>query len=62
MYVIISKNATPDQVKKALEKFQQKRMHRKSKSGKGNIIKHFGSNPGEVDGLKFQKKVRSEWD
>lgn len=62
MYVIIPKNATPEEVKKVLKKFEQKRIHRKSKSGKGNITKHFGSNPGEVDGLKFQKKVRSEWD
>ena len=62
MYVIISKNATPDEVKKALEKFQKKRVLKKSKPGKGNIAKYFGSNPHEVDGLKFQKKLRAEWD
>jgi hypothetical protein len=29
---------------------------------KGNIAHLFGSNPKEADGLKFQKKMRSEWD
>ncbi len=29
---------------------------------KGNILKHFGCNPKEEDGLNYQKKVRKEWD
>jgi hypothetical protein len=62
MHINMPKNASVEEVKKALKKFEQKRKLRKSKNGKGNIAKHFGSNPGEVDGLKFQKKVRSEWD
>ena len=62
MHIIIPKNASPEEVKKALEQFEKKRKSRKSKSEKGSIAKHFGSNPNEVDGLKFQKKVRSEWD
>jgi hypothetical protein len=62
MYIIIPKNATKEEVKKALVKFNRMRKQKRTKGGKGNIAKHFGSNPAEVDGLKFQKKVRAEWD
>ena len=30
-------------------------------SGKGNILKYFGSNPREKDGLAYQIKIRKEW-
>jgi hypothetical protein len=54
------KNATKKQVKIALEKIQK---HIAGKNGKkGNIAHLFGSCKSEVDGLEFQKKLRSEWD
>lgn len=28
----------------------------------GNLKKHFGKSKLGIDGLEFQKKVRSEWD
>jgi hypothetical protein len=62
MTIVIPKNATKAEVKKAIAEFEKKRMIKKNKSGNGNVLKHFGSNPAEVDGLEFQKKVRSEWD
>jgi hypothetical protein len=62
MTIIIPKNATKAEIKKALAAFEKKLKLKKSKTGRGNIAKHFGSNPAEVDGLKFQKKVRAEWD
>ena len=61
MTIIIPKNATTEEVKKALIEFEKKRKAKKDKNAQGNVTKHFGSNPNEVDGLKFQKKVRSEW-
>ena len=60
MTIEISKKATKAQVKKALEKFETERQ--KNKSGKGNVAHLFGINAKETDGLKFQKKVRSEWE
>lgn len=62
MYIIIPKNATKAQVKKMIAEFEKKRNRRKTKTAKGKLSKHFGSNPSEVDGLEFQKKVRAEWD
>lgn len=62
MKIIIPKNATRAEIRKALEDFEKKIKLKKAKAGKGNIAKHFGSNPSEVDGLRFQKKVRAEWD
>ncbi|GEM_PF-714439 len=62
MYIVIPKNATPAQVKKMIAEFEKKRSRKKVKVRKGNLAKHFGSNPAEVDGLAFQKKVRAEWD
>ncbi len=62
MTIIIPKNATKAEIKKAIAAFEKKRELKKNKPRKGNIAKHFGSNPAEVDGLKFQKKVRAEWD
>jgi hypothetical protein len=59
MIIKISKNATKKQVEEAIEKM---RRHLNKKKGKGNIAKHFGACKSEVDGLAFQKKVRSEWD
>jgi hypothetical protein len=62
MYVIIPKNASPVQVKKLIAEFEKKRSRKKEKGRGGNLAKFFGSNPAEADGLKFQKKVRAEWD
>ena len=61
MYIIIPKNATKAQIKKMIAEFEKKR-RRKIKGTKRNLLKHFGSNPSEIDGLEFQKKVRNEWD
>ena len=60
MTIVLPKNATKKQVKAALEKMQRHLAQKKSK--KGNIASLFGSCKSEVDGLEFQKKVRSEWD
>jgi hypothetical protein len=60
MHISIPKNATKKQVKAALEKMQRHIALKKGK--KGNIAHLFGSCKSEVDGLEFQKKVRSEWD
>jgi hypothetical protein len=54
------KNATRKQVKAALEKMQKHIAGKKNK--KGNIAHLFGTCKSKVDGLEFQKKVRSEWD
>lgn len=62
MTIVIPKNATKAEVKKAIAEFEKKRKNKKSKPGKGNVAKLFGSNPSEIDGLDFQKKVRAEWD
>lgn len=62
MTVVIPKNATNAEVKKAIATFEKKRKSKKGRTGNGNVAKLFGSNPAEVDGLKFQKKVRAEWD
>lgn len=56
----IPKNATPEEIKKALAKFEAKRK-KLSKGKLGNAAKFFGMNPNEVDGLTFQKRVRAEW-
>ena len=58
MTIELPKNATKKQVKAALEKLE--RALRKER--KGNISRHFGVCKSKVDGLEFQKKVRSEWD
>lgn len=60
MTVTISKKATKKEMKKALEKLEKESM--KKNNGKGNVAKFFGVSKSEVDGLEFQKKVRSEWD
>ncbi len=60
MTVTIPKKATKKEVKKALEKLEKELM--KKNKGKGNVAKFFGICKSEVDGLEFQKKVRSEWD
>lgn len=58
MTVIIKKGTKRSEVKKALEKVER---FKNTSKGKGNIAHLFGSNPDEGDGLKFQKKVRKEW-
>ena len=58
MTVTIPKKATKKQVKAVLEKMEKQM----KKKGKGNVAKFFGISKSEVDGLEFQKKVRSEWD
>ena len=55
MIVEINKNQTVEQVEQALQSFV------KSKR-KGNLLKHFGKLKRGLNGLKFQKKVRNEWD
>ncbi len=60
MIIELPKNATKKQVKEAIKKLEKGR--RKKNGRKGNISHLFGSNPGEADGLTFQKKVRKEWD
>lgn len=62
MTVLIPKNATNAEVKKAIAAFEKKRKRKKGRTGKGNVAKHFGVCKSEIDGLEFQKKVRSEWD
>jgi len=57
MIIKLGKNATPKEVEEALKKIQKQG----KKGGKGNAAAFFGKNPAEVDGLKFQKKVRKEW-
>ncbi len=58
MTIELSKTATKKQIKAALEKLAKDLR----KKGKGNISRHFGTCKSKVDGLEFQKKVRSEWD
>lgn len=58
MTVIIPKKATKKQMKSVLEKMEREM----KKKDKGNVAKFFGISKSEVDGLEFQKKVRSEWD
>jgi hypothetical protein len=60
MTIIMPKNATKKQVKEAIEKLQKNIAAKKGK--KGNAAHLFGSCKSEIDGLEFQKKVRSEWD
>lgn len=60
MTITIPKKATKKQIQDAMAKME-KEMKKKSK-GKGNVAKFFGICKSEVDGLEFQKKVRSEWD
>ena len=45
-----------------INKKDKKQVRNKRRTKKGNVAHLFGINPKEVDGLKFQKKVRSEWD
>ncbi|MFC0774142.1 hypothetical protein [Terrimonas alba] len=59
MIIELPKNATKKQVEEAIKKLQA---NIKKKKGRGNISKHFGVCKSKVDGLEFQKKVRSEWD
>jgi hypothetical protein len=59
MTITIPKKATKKQVKEAIAKME-KEMRKKNK-GKGNVAKFFGICKSKVDGLEFQKKVRSEW-
>lgn len=58
MTIVLPKNATKKQMQEALKKVQTEL---KKKKRKGNVAHLFGSNPNEVDGLAFQKKVRKEW-
>jgi len=57
MIIELPKNATKKQVQAAIKKIQKSLQ----KNGRGNISKHFGVCKSEVDGLEFQKKIRSEW-
>ncbi len=57
MTVTIPKKATKKQIKVVLEKMEKQM----KKKGKGNVSRFFGISKSEVDGIKFQKKVRSEW-
>jgi molybdopterin synthase catalytic subunit len=59
MTITIPKKATKEQVQAALAKMEKSLKKRKKK---GNVSKFFGICKSEVDGLEFQKKVRSEWD
>jgi len=60
MTIELPKNATKKQVKNAIKKMEE--TLKKKRKGKGNIAHLFGTCKSEVDGLEFQKKVRSEWD
>jgi hypothetical protein len=60
MTIVLPKNATKKQVREAMDKVEKAML--KKKGRKGNIVRHFGSCKSRVDGLEFQKKVRSEWD
>lgn len=59
MTIIIPKKASKEQVKEAIAALEKKKKEVPRK--KGNAAKFFGTNPNEVDGLAFQKKVRKEW-
>lgn len=54
MKIEIPKNATKKEVEKILKTLAKKK--------NGNLKKYFGVNKNEIDGLKFQKKARAEWD
>lgn len=54
MIIEIKKGTTPKEVKKALEKLPRKK--------KGGISKHFGTLKRGIDGLAYQKKIRSKWE
>lgn len=61
MTVVIPKNASREEIKKTLQKIEKKKTALKANIRKGKSASLFGSNPNEVDGLAFQKKVRAEW-
>jgi hypothetical protein len=58
MTITIPKKASKKEIKAVLEKMEKEL----KKKGKGNVAQFFGISKSEVDGLAFQKKVRSEWD
>lgn len=60
MTITIPKKATKKQIQDAIARMEK--AMKKKKTGKGNVAKFFGICKSEVDGLEFQKKVRSEWD
>jgi len=47
-----------DDILVALEKFGIKR----KPGNKKNLMKHFGKLKWDIDGLEYQKSIRSEWD
>ena len=54
----VSKNNTPEQTLKALEKLSKKNKVQKSKS----LASFYGKMPGIFgDGLTYQKQIRNEW-
>jgi hypothetical protein len=50
-------NLTRDSLLVALEKFGIK-----ERQGNKNLAKHFDKLKWDIDGMKYQKNVRSEWD
>ncbi len=59
MTIIIKKDASKKEIQEALKKVTK---GNKKKLTPGNLRKHFGKLKLGIDGLEFQKKVRSEWD
>jgi hypothetical protein len=55
MIIEIPKGASEKKVKSILRQKAAK------KNSKKSLVSFFGKLPGIEDGLKFQKKVRSEW-
>ena len=58
MTIVLNKKASPKDIEAAKEKL----LKRKSKAGKGDLPKFFGSLKRGLDGMEYQKKLRSEWD
>ncbi len=54
--------SSQEEIRKYFSKSKGVDMEPPYKKNKDNLLKHFGSNPKEADGLTYQKKVRKEWD
>ncbi len=53
MIININKNTTKEEIDKKLASIKPKKI---------NLKKYVGVLKGEIDGLAYQKKIRSEWD
>ena len=55
MTVMLGKNPTKKEAEDAIEKLRKRKK-------KINLDKYFGKVDFQIDGLKYQKKARNEWD